>query len=507
VTFVAERADSTVDEWTVSDSSVARVVAHQHGWARVRAMATGAIILRARRQADSGRATVFVQTPLAITPLLDTVTVGTLMQFDASTAHWDSLQWSLSDPSVATIKAHVINSAFVLTRAAGTVTVTASRPGHMGHATVVVREPGPGEFETIDIGPLDATGAIAQGVGDDGSIVGVLLPSGGNDRGFVYKDGVMHELPSSGGSDGATTVGPSGQIAGISYGPTTRVVIWDTPDAAPRLVGANVAALIGINKGGDVLFTTWVSHYPMPPTSRGVLWRDNVPVDLGDLSDSTVVQPSTNARAWNTRGQIVGWSQVRQVAHTDNEEPTQVAHPFIWENGVMRDLGVLGSLPCTNVATPADCAWGEATGINAQGIVVGNLHDAQHQSRAFIWENGVMRDLGVTGQSVTAIAINDRGQVLVQVLDQVLDTIVGRAFLWENGQTQLIHDLYPIALGPNGELIGPGRRDNHNFFWQAGQLFDLGVGGLSALNGHGEVVGWQGCCSNYKRPVLWRRKQ
>ena len=113
--------------------------------------------------------------------------------------------------------------------------------------------------------------------------------------------------------------------------------------------------------------------------------------------------------AWNERGQIVGTSFVRHVSPT-----YEIFRPFIWEAGVMRDLGVLGDLTCGDAQ--ADCAGGQAVDINAQGTVVGTVTGPAGLDRAFIWQDGVMHDLGAfEGHSTWAIAINDRGQVLFAV--------------------------------------------------------------------------------------------
>ena len=386
----------------------------------------------------------------------------------------------------------------VIGLAAGTVTITAIHQGDTAHATLVIRETQPGEWEAIPLDLQDAVSGWAQEINDDGTIVGRLW-NGSSGSGFIYKDGPMHKLPASGSYlDDPMAISPSGKIAGIAYGEydddTSHVVIWDTPTATPRRLDKRIENVIGITDRGDVLITTWSGNYKMAPHFRAVLWRDNLRVDLGDLSDSTVADPSTYAKAWNSRGQIVGWSHVTEVSHTNtsNWDPTDVRHAFLWENGVMRDLGVLTPLPCPYVETPADCAWSEARDINADGVVVGvaGVAGATYDfQRAFIWENGVMRDLGVApGHFTQALAINDRGQVL--------GTVDGSAFLWENGQTQIIGEGYPTALGPNGEVV------LHGTIWEAGRWSKLGEGTVSAFNSQGEAVGMSGT-----RAMLWRKKR
>ena len=166
----------------------------------------------------------------------------------------------------------------------------------------------------------------------------------------------------------------------------------------------------------------------------------------------------------------------------------------------MRDLGVLAPLSCTSGGKTFDCSWGVARDINANGVVVGTANNADGEPTAFIWENGVMRDLGL-GPYSEAVAINDRGQVWVRVDSPF------KSFLWENGQIQPIeYGLDANALGPNGPVVGwaPKPGDplaSEAFFWKAGVLTMLGEGFAVAVNGRDEVVG-----VSSKRAMLWRKK-
>src|SRR5436190_4375675 len=523
VTFVAQRQDSTVDAWRVSDSSAARIASYGNGWALVQTLAAGTVTITATRMGDTGQATLVILPPpppppdtarsgLTISPALDTVTVGQVVTFLPPDDGYppETYQWSVSDTGLAQVQRPSWYEGTVVARAAGTVTVTATLGEATGRATLVIREAKPGEWESIDLSLIDRQATAALGINDDGTIVGQYGNNTG--RGFVYKDGTIRLLPSSGLGDDPQAIGPSGTIAGIIYehpaAPHQTVLeVWATPDAAPRALFGETydhPRIVGINERGDVLVTINRETGRDSMYNRAVLWRDGVRIGLGHLADTTMDHPWTFANALNAKGQIVGTSEVRRIPPVGNY-PHRVFHPFIWDNGVMRDLGVLTPLPCWD-GMPGDCAWGEAVAINNHGVVVGNVNDpVASKTRAFIWEKGVMRDLGVLpGHTTRALAINDRGQVLGYVEG------VG-AFLWENGQVQMINNPgvgYAIpVLGVNGEVlvIGAGPTNGsqpHLFVWQAGQMSDLGESNAYAINSRGEIVG-----TSAGRAMLWRKKQ
>jgi probable HAF family extracellular repeat protein len=90
-------------------------------------------------------------------------------------------------------------------------------------------------------------------------------------------------------------------------------------------------------------------------------------------------------------------------------------HAFLWEHGVMTDLGTLPGIPGSL-----------ASSINNKGQVVGFSDDFNGNTVALIWQNGTMTDLNtlVPPNSpflIEALRINDRGE------------IVGPAFL-SNGE-------------------------------------------------------------------------
>ena len=103
-------------------------------------------------------------------------------------------------------------------------------------------------------------------------------------------------------------------------------------------------------------------------------------IDLGNLGGTIL----NLAFYINNRGQIVGQSALPGSANCTPNSPPQDCpfHAFLWQSGIIRDLGTL----------PGDFS-SYAGSINNNSQVVGQSCDANFNCRAFFWENGVMTDL------------------------------------------------------------------------------------------------------------------
>jgi probable HAF family extracellular repeat protein len=138
--------------------------------------------------------------------------------------------------------------------------------------------------------------------------------------------------------------------------------------------------------------------------SHAFSWQDGVLTDIGAL-------PGENSSASgpiNERGWSVGESQNGVI---DPLLGTPEIRATLWKDGRIVDLGTLGG----NESLASD--------LNNEGIVVGaaantipdpvSLFGMGTQTRAFLWQNGVMQDLGTLGgPDAAAIAVNERGQVV-----------------------------------------------------------------------------------------------
>lgn len=202
--------------------------------------------------------------------------------------------------------------------------------------------------------------------------------------------------------------------------------------------------------------------------------------DLGTLggndsySDNAVI---------NDSGQVAGRSHVG---------PGGYSHAFLYENGVMKDIGTLGGL--------FSYAWG----INNNGQVVGHSYTSvgDNTQHAFLFDGTSMVDLGTLGGTdSTAMGINDRGKVAGY--SQISGNSAFHAFLL-NGTSMI--DLGTLggtssfgrAINNNGWAVGQsqlaGDYGQHAFLYNGNSMIDLGtLGGHSsvayAINNNGWVVG------------------
>jgi probable HAF family extracellular repeat protein len=235
-------------------------------------------------------------------------------------------------------------------------------------------------------------------------------------------------------------------------------------------------------------------------------WQDGVRTDLGALADGV----SSIAIYINEKGDVVGLSQNGLIDPlTGGPEYFAV----LWKNDEIISLGTLGGNGSIAVAlnNRGQVVGGAANSISdpfSLSPILGGPNFAT-QTRAFLWENGVMRELGTLGGPDSfGWFVNERGQVAgVSYTDSIPNDTTGlptlHPFLWENGQMLDLGSLGGAFSGVNwlnnrGAVVGfmtlPGDEFQHPYLWDHGTLIDLGTfggsnGEAAGLNDAGEVVG------------------
>jgi probable HAF family extracellular repeat protein len=209
----------------------------------------------------------------------------------------------------------------------------------------------------------------------------------------------------------------------------------------------------------------------------------------------------SEGRGINDTDQVAG--SLLHAVGTDHGAQLGPVRAFLWQNGKMQDLGVLGGQSSS-----------EGLGINNGGQVVG-----ASGLQAFLWTPGgtngdptnpQMLDLG----SGAANGINNAPSV--QVVGFKNGLYGAYAFVWQNGVTQDLGTLGGLgsdaeAINDSGQVVGwaeTSAGSSHAFLYSAGTMQDLGTlggssSGASAINASGQVVGGSTLATGVERAFLY----
>ncbi len=287
----------------------------------------------------------------------------------------------------------------------------------------------PGPYALTDLGTLGGLSAQALDVNDLGQVVGYATTAASQARGYIWRNGAMTDLGTlAGTSSVAYGINAQGAAVGrstIGTNSTTHAVLWENGtkiDLTPGAVSGTSAAN-AINNARQIVGTAG--------NGSGFLWEDGVLTVLGHLGGGAAY-----AADINENGQIVGSSNTNIVIN----ELGPLVHAFVWNEGVMTDLGML----------PGDEESGAAA-INNLGQIVGSSSVTDPltyatTSRSILYENGVMVALAVPSSESYASDINDAGMVVGTMRTGVFHSNFD-AYIYADGVATNLNTLVPSGSG------------------------------------------------------------
>lgn len=363
-------------------------------------------------------------------------------------------------------------------------------------------------YEVIDLGTLGGDRTWPAALNNLGEVVGSSTTAGDTSHAFLWRNGVLTDISpptqtigwaavindagwiTGGGSGGKIPVWRNGVFTGFVSVPSTEYGAWP----------------VRVSSSGDVLVNLEGHEFPDAHLVRG----------------GTVLKLTTGHSAgldMNSHEQVVGWIGITYIGGSAAE-----THAFVWDDGVMKDLGTMGTAPCW-YAPEVQCGSSTAYGINESGKIVGTAFDG-NRMRAVLWnsKDSLPRDLGFGTGSSSAVAINESGQIV--------GGGEGEGFFRENGTVTPLGSLGGGAivvegLNEHGVVAGTSITASggvHTFVWtRTGGMHDLGAGPFGApgvgtvvvdINDRGDILGYavpcvtnyQGRCSSWGpvRAILWR---
>ena len=245
--------------------------------------------------------------------------------------------------------------------------------------------------------------------------------------GFVWEGGRMTALPTLGGDNGfATSANNQRQVVGWAETTTSDptctdptqpgflAVLWDLSRrqtvALPPYANDSAGAATAISDRGHVVGISGDCDQSVGRrTARhAVLWQNGTVKNLGNLGADTWNTPTAITRSGDI---VVGFGN---APGADPDDPRFRA--WLWTE---RDDIACAKLPGTDICDlgtldPGDTA--EAWGVNERGQVVGRSCSLAGDCRAFVWENGEIKDLDqmkgtYPHRLFDAMDINNLGQI------------------------------------------------------------------------------------------------
>ncbi len=284
----------------------------------------------------------------------------------------------------------------------------------------------------------------AAGLNNNGDIAGVGVDANrGSAFVYVHRNRTVQFLPhtTANSGDGASALNDYGKVGGSSapLGSPPQSVVWYLSGGFEVLAGDNLLSYAtGVSNNGQVSVTETNEH-----GSEGEIWawRPTLhEIGVPMFPDANCCYPMAFSTGINNFSHVVGQSSLSKFTGPDHGDFIGGDHAFLYANGTLTDLGVLGEVrPQESLGSSVAYALNNHDDVVGQsstniGIPACLGCSARH---AFLWKQGKLTDLGNLGNvsewTSSATAINDSDEIVGSADADVSGVPTTRAFVYMNG--------------------------------------------------------------------------